>query len=269
MKLSIVTINLNNREGLRRTIESVVGQTYRDFEWVVIDGGSTDGSKELIESYAEHFAYHVSEPDKGIYNAMNKGVRASSGDYLLFLNSEDCLYDKEVLQSFVDTFPTADVVYGNTIIVDAKGNEISKCVNPDKLRLSYFFGRTICHQSTFIHKRCFKRFMYNEDNKIVSDVELFITLLYNGYSFVKYDACVARVDNTGVSAGKTSNEIERMYSRILPEGIKADYDEIIMFRDVDLAWMIKYIIRSNRFFRYVARIFVYPIYYLCKFTCKR
>lgn len=269
MKLSIVTINLNNCEGLRRTIESVVSQTYQGFEWVVIDGGSTDGSKELIESYAEHFAYHVSEPDKGIYNAMNKGVRASSGDYLLFLNSGDCLADKDVLQSFVDTFPTADVVYGNAIVVDANGSEVSKWVNPAKLRLSYFWACGLNHQSTFIHKRCFERFLYNENNKIVSDTELFFSLMYYGYSFVKYDSYITRFDNTGVSFTTKYNEIEGVYSRILPEGIKADYDEIIMFRDVDLAWMIKYIIRSNRFFRYVARIFVYPIYYLCKFTCKR
>lgn len=269
MKLSIVTINLNNCEGLRRTIESVVNQTYRDFEWVVIDGGSTDGSVELIESYAEHFAYRVSEPDKGIYNAMNKGIKASSGDYLLFLNSGDYLYDNEVLQLFVSTSPTADVVYGNAIVVDAKGNEISKWITPDKLRLSYFWGGTISHQSTFIQKRCFERFLYNEDNRIVSDVELFITLLYKGYSFEKYDSYVARVDNSGISSVIKRTEIDGVYYRILPEGVRTDYDEIVMFRDVDLAWMIKCIIRSNKFFRYVARIFVYPIYYLCKFTCKR
>ena len=85
MKLSIITVNLNNREGLQKTIDSVVNQTFRDFEWIVIDGGSTDGSKELIEQYADHFAYWVSEPDKGIYNAMNKGIKVAKGEYLQFL----------------------------------------------------------------------------------------------------------------------------------------------------------------------------------------
>ena len=80
MKLSIITVNYNNREGLQRTIDSVVSQTFRDFEWIVIDGGSTDGSKELIKQYADHFSYWVSEPDKGIYNAMNKGILKATGE---------------------------------------------------------------------------------------------------------------------------------------------------------------------------------------------
>ena len=74
MKLSIITINYNNKAGLQKTIDSVVAQTWRDFEWIIIDGGSTDGSKELIEQYQQHFAYWCSEPDKGVYNAMNKGI---------------------------------------------------------------------------------------------------------------------------------------------------------------------------------------------------
>ena len=99
-KLSIITVNLNNREGLRKTAESVVSQTYKDYEWIVIDGGSTDGSKELIEQYAEHISYWVSEPDKGIYNAMNKGIRQAHGEYFLFLNSGDSLCDDDIVESF-------------------------------------------------------------------------------------------------------------------------------------------------------------------------
>ena len=91
MKLSVITINFNNKEGLAKTIVSVVGQTTRDFEWIIIDGGSTDGSMELIENNSEYISYYVSEPDKGIYNAMNKGIMASHGEYLLFLNSGDYL----------------------------------------------------------------------------------------------------------------------------------------------------------------------------------
>ena len=87
MKLSIITINYNNCDGLRKTIESVIAQTTRDFEYIVIDGGSTDGSVDVIKEYADYIDYWVSEPDKGIYNAMNKGTRAAHGDFLLFLNS--------------------------------------------------------------------------------------------------------------------------------------------------------------------------------------
>ena len=97
--LTIITVNLNNREGLQRTIDSVVEQTFTDYEWIVIDGGSTDGSRELIEQYADHFTYLVSEPDKGIYNAMNKGIAHAKSDWLQFLNSGDWLTEKDVLNN--------------------------------------------------------------------------------------------------------------------------------------------------------------------------
>lgn len=94
MKLSIITVNLNNRDGLKRPIDSVVSQTFTNYEWIVIDGGSTDGSRELIEQYSNHFAYWCNEPDKGIYNAMNKGIAHAKGEWLQFLNSGDVLYSK-------------------------------------------------------------------------------------------------------------------------------------------------------------------------------
>lgn len=97
-KFSIITINYNNKEGLRKTIESVVGQSFRDFEYIIIDGGSTDGSIEVIKEYAGKVDYWVSEPDKGIYHAMNKGVLQAHGEYLNFMNSGDEFYNNGVLQ---------------------------------------------------------------------------------------------------------------------------------------------------------------------------
>ena len=111
MKLSIITINYNNRDGLQKTIDSVVSQTYKNFEWIIIDGGSTDGSKELIEQYQDHCAYWCSEPDKGIYNAMNKGIEKAIGDYSLFLNSGDRLHDDTVIDKIVSFL--GKTVFGN------------------------------------------------------------------------------------------------------------------------------------------------------------
>ena len=97
--LTIITVNLNNYIGLSKTVESVIGQTFKDFEFIVIDGGSNDGSIEVIKKFARNINYWISESDKGIYNAMNKGIQKAQGQYSLFLNSGDSLYNSGVLQA--------------------------------------------------------------------------------------------------------------------------------------------------------------------------
>ena len=164
MKLSIITVNLNNRDGLQKTIDSVVSQTFKDFEWIVIDGGSTDGSKELIEQYSEHFAYWVSEPDKGIYNAMNKGIKVAKGEYLQFLNSGDWLWENDTLNKVFSSTPNEDILYGNWVQKD--GILFSA---PHKLDAIYFFRSTLSHQAVFIKRSLFSHEMYDETLKVASD----------------------------------------------------------------------------------------------------
>ena len=115
MKLSIITINYNNLAGLRKTVESVLAQTYREFEYIVIDGASTDGSAEYVRAQADKLTYWVSEQDTGIYNAMNKGVRAATGEYVLMLNSGDFLVDEYVVERILPELDGTDIVQGNTI----------------------------------------------------------------------------------------------------------------------------------------------------------
>ena len=117
--LSIITINRNNAAGLRKTIESVVSQTYTDFDYIIIDGASTDESVDVIKEYADRITYWVSEPDTGIYNAMNKGILKANGEYCLFLNSGDWLYDNDVLNDVFSISPTEDIVYGNDVFIGA------------------------------------------------------------------------------------------------------------------------------------------------------
>ena len=126
MKLSIITVNLNNKDGLQKTIDSVISQTYKDFEWIIIDGGSTDGSKELIENYSDYVSYWVSEPDKGIYNAMNKGIKQSHGEYLQFLNSGDIFIEDNTLKQVVSQLVNEDIVFGYAVIIN---NNTKKRVN--------------------------------------------------------------------------------------------------------------------------------------------
>lgn len=199
MKLDIITINLNNKDGLNKTIESVVNQTYFDkINYIVIDGDSTDGSKEIIEKYADKLYYHVSEKDNGIYNAMNKGIRASVSDYLLFLNSGDYLKENNVLESVFPYLDGTDIVYGDEWKVNEylKGNYRAKY--PDRLDESFFRRTSLPHQSTFIKRELLKD-GYDENYKIISDWKLFIEAFRNGKTFKHIPSIVSVYDCRGFS----------------------------------------------------------------------
>lgn len=199
MTLSIITINYNNCNGLKFTIDSVVSQTFSDYEWIVIDGGSNDGSKELIESYKEHFAYWVSEPDGGIYQAMNKGIEHSSGDWFIFLNSGDWLFNNDVLSKVFSSNHDADILFGDVMYhwPDKRGLELEK--KPDNLSLYYFYSDTLCHQATFYKSEIFKTHRYNENYRICSDWALYIQLLTEGYKFKHLPLCITNFPQDGVS----------------------------------------------------------------------
>lgn len=187
-KLSIITINYNNLKGLKKTVESVVNQTWHEFEYIVIDGGSTDGSVAYIESQRSKIGYWVSEPDSGIYNAMNKGIAKATGDYLLFMNSGDHLIDSTVLKKNNIHLKENELVYFNIKEVRENTIRIKKC--PRIITFSYLFRDTIPHQSTFIKKSLFERIgLYDESLEIVSDWKFFIIALS------KYNATYAYIDD--------------------------------------------------------------------------
>ena len=199
-KLSIITINLNNLEGLKKTLQSVLSQTYQDFEYIVIDGGSTDGSKELIEQYQDKISYWVSEPDSGIYNAMNKGIKQANGEYLLFLNGDDYLIDNSVLQRISHHLEDKDLIYFD--IYYGHNNNLKMATYPDKLSFYFFYTGTICHQAVFFKKGLFTKFgLYDEQLKIVSDwkfIMLSIVKYHASYKHVSDVFCV--FDNRGISS---------------------------------------------------------------------
>lgn len=187
-KLSIITINYNNLEGLKRTVESVVNQTWQEFEYIVIDGGSTDGSAEYIASQSDNIDYWVSEPDKGIYNAMNKGIAKATGEYLLFLNSGDHLNDSLVLKKNTIYLKEKDLVCFNIKEIRENSIKTKKC--PEVITFSYMVKDSIPHQSTFIRKNLFDTIgLYDEKLEIVSDWKFFIIALG------KYKATYQHVDD--------------------------------------------------------------------------
>lgn len=207
--ISIITVNLNELEGLKRTVKSVFEQTWQDFEFIVIDGGSVDGSEDFIKINQEKINFWVSEPDSGIYNAMNKGIKEATGKYLYFLNSGDCLNNKEVLfQASKQLIDNYDIYYGD---VQLTGSDIKKEVlrYPKKLKFSFFYHATIIHQAAFIKRTLFDQiFYYNEELKLVSDWEFFICAIckFNAsYNQLKFT--VTSFDMNGISSNPINEKL--------------------------------------------------------------
>ena len=182
-KLSVITINYNNRAGLERTFESVMPQLCEDIEYIVIDGASDDGSRELIEKNADALAYWCSEPDGGIYNAMNKGVRHAEGEYLLFLNSGDFLCESDVLARSLPQLRDADIIYGDLIYQDPVGGVRREEIYPDTINADKLLTGSLPHPSSFIRRQLLVDTPYNEELKIVSDWEFFVKkIMWEGCS---------------------------------------------------------------------------------------
>ncbi|GAB3195616.1 glycosyltransferase involved in cell wall biosynthesis [Pontibacter aydingkolensis] len=173
MKISIITINYNNALGLEKTIVSILSQKCINYQYIIIDGESIDGSVDIIRKYQNDVCYWKSEPDNGIYNAMNKGIFAAKGDYILFLNSGDTLDNENTLNTIASTLKGEDIIYGDLII---KEDEKSwRKSYPDKLTFKFFLKESLPHPATFIKKDLFNRIgLYNESFKIVSDWEFFL-----------------------------------------------------------------------------------------------
>jgi glycosyltransferase involved in cell wall biosynthesis len=230
VKLSIITVNLNNKNGLANTISSVISQTIVFFEFIIIDGASSDGSVELITQNHDRISFWLSEPDNGTYHAMNKGIQAAKGEYLLFLNSGDFLVDNDVLNNVFNVNNSEDVLYGRSYI--SKENKVIYTTpHPDKLTLEFFYTQTISHQAAFIRRNLFDRYgYYREDLKIYADLDFWIrTIILNNCTIKKLDIIVADYNLDGIS-GKPSNEElakaekKDVLSKNIPLRILADYE---------------------------------------------
>lgn len=224
MKLSIITVNFNNKTGLQKTIESVISQTFHDFEWIIIDGGSTDGSRELIEQNANLFSYWVSEPDKGIYNAMNKGIKLAKGDYLQFLNSGDWLYDDTSLERCFSHSFSGGIVYGDFYFVKSDGQMVKSCFqNP--LTLRYLYHYSLGHNASFIKRELLQEELYDERYKIVSDWAFFLKQALKNCDFKYIDEIVSCFDTSGISSTNkelVKKERESVINDLIPDLVVRD-----------------------------------------------
>jgi glycosyltransferase involved in cell wall biosynthesis len=194
--LSIITIVLNDRIGLEKTILSVKNQTFRDFEHIVIDGGSEDGSKEVMSKYSSCLSLAISEKDTGIYNAMNKGISHASGYYCLFLNAGDYLASDVVLSEVFNLPQKSALLYGDVIF--ESGSEKTIYRQPEKVSLEYMMKASFSHPSTFIKRDLFANYgNYDESFKIASDYDFFLKILLKYNETITYLPMVISVFDLG------------------------------------------------------------------------
>lgn len=247
-KVSIITINKNNKDGLRKTMQSVLDQDFDDFEYIVVDGASDDGSVEVIQEFEALFKQkrvpfqYESKPDRGIFHAMNKGIVRAEGEYLLFLNSGDYLVAPAVLTSFTQFGATEDFVAGNIMVhVDGR-DEIRK--NPEKVDFLFFYSvGALHHQATFVKRNVFDRFgMYNENNKISSDWEHSLrSIVVGGASYRHVELTVSHYDITGISSTGAFRSISiyegrRVFLSLMPEYV---LDALDYYRKEKREWSAK------------------------------
>lgn len=229
MKYSIITVNFNNKDGLRKTIESVIHQTCQDFEYIVIDGGSTDGSTDILKEYDVHINYWVSEPDGGIYQGMNKGIKKAQGEYLNFMNSGDCFYDDKRLELVSNKHFDTDIIVGSDYYYNPNTGQGFTSNLPPRLSMYSLYKGSFPHQSSFFRRELFMDCLYDENLRMVSDWKFFIQkIIFEdcSVSFFRDKVC-QRDSDDGICAiypDVLKKEMNNLLDEFLPRRVRKDYE---------------------------------------------
>ncbi len=231
MKLSVITINFNNLKGLQNTINSIVIQSFKDFEYIIIDGGSSDGSTGLIKQFSEKITYWVSEPDNGIFHAMNKGIDKARGEYILFMNSGDYLIHENILDEAFSFGFTEDYVFGNANLTKNDEVLIADYITPvvDPSLYDMLF-QSMPQPASFIKRKLFDgNGKFDESLKITGDWKFTVReIILNNCSVRHLPLTICNYDNTGVSSvNKKQCELEKkmVLQELLPPRVMADYEK--------------------------------------------
>lgn len=215
--ISIITVCYNEKK-IENTCKSVINQTFKNFEWIVVDGGSNVGTIDILKKYEKNMAVFISEKDDGIYDAMNKGIKKAKGEWLIFMNGGDCFHDNKVLD---DIFPNncnhdCDIIFSDGInnIYNTK-HPLPINRNGRLLLHKFFMNNSLCHQATFIKKHLFEKIgLYDTSYKIIADHAFNYIAIKDFNAIVKYiPRVIALVDVTGVSM-KKRGELEKELYRL-------------------------------------------------------
>jgi glycosyltransferase involved in cell wall biosynthesis len=212
MIVTIITVCRNHAQELERTIRSVESQTWQEREYLVIDGASTDDTLDVIKAHETSITRWISEPDQGIYDAMNKGVRMAQGEWVIFMNAGDTFASDDTLQRVFGSPQNADVIYGDVI----KGELVKKAEAPRNAHRMFY-----CHQSAFVRTRCLREFPFDIRHRMSADFKQVKQLYLSGKTFLQLDFPVANFDTQGVSNKNRSAGL---------------YDNIQVIRETDSLW---------------------------------
>ena len=200
--VSIITVVYNGEKYLEQTIQSVINQTYKNIEYIIIDGGSTDGTLDIVKKYEEHVSYWVSEPDKGLYDAMNKGIGLANGELIGMINSDDW-YELNVVELMVKAYinnPTKRIFHADRYDIDENGNKKIKKFHPSEFKFKYY-GMTYNHPSMFITKEEYSKHLYNTNLQALSDFQFVLEGYLKDKSIFFYiDEALVNYRLDGISA---------------------------------------------------------------------
>ncbi len=198
-RVSIVTATYNSAKTVEDTLRSVIGQTYRNIEYIIVDGGSTDGTLDILDRYRDHIAVLISEPDGGIYDAFNKGVRRARGEIVAILNSDDCYHDETVIEDVVAAFVEHDVdlVYGDMELLLHDGSGQRRLIKADIGGLKS--RSTLHHPAVFVAQRVYRTDLYDDSYRLVADYEFMLRLHLAGKRFFYLERPLAVMRTGGAS----------------------------------------------------------------------
>ena len=238
--ITIITVSYNAASTIERTIKSVLEQTYKKIEYIIIDGESTDGTLDVIKKYSNHISYWISEPDNGIYDAMNKGIDIASGDWIIFMNAGDWFYNKEIINGiFYNKIYSSDIIYGAVERRTKYKTYIEKPLPISRISHNMVFS----HQSTFVKTHIMKKYKFEDKKyKIIADYAFFIKQYKIGTKFEELDYVISSYDNI---YGISSSQNYHQYKKHLKERIKLEKEyDLNKYKYLYILYCIRYKIKN-------------------------
>lgn len=256
MKITVITVNYNNSAGLLKTINSVRLQSCQDFEFIIIDGASTDDSVAIIKQNEDILAHWISEPDNGVYQAMNKGIDWAKGEYCIFMNSGDIFYDSKVIEYVLPLLKEYDVLTGATWL--SFGRLVQA---PNDVPMRFLFNQTLCHQSSFIKTSLLKKYKYDENLRFVSDWKFWIQIFVMGdlASYKRIDRVVSEYDWNGMSTTnykESDKEKSKVLESFFPKKVLEDYNKFITGETWEDKLYIEMKMSNYHHFFYTINVFI-------------